>query len=134
VQAAGRLGAGQGDDPAALGLGQPPGQARAGQVGQPVQPVGIVEAVQPLVHRLGVAAEPVGELGDAGAVPAVGDDAGALDQAGRRVPSSGQLAQGVFLGRVAGGRADSGGLAMGFPSSAGGGTSNPRRTEKLYRA
>jgi hypothetical protein len=99
VQAPGRLGAGQGDDLAALGLGQPPGQARAGQVGQPVQPVGIVEAVQPLVHRLGVAAEPVGEFGDAGAVPACGDDAGALDQAGRRMPSSGQLAQGVFLGR-----------------------------------
>jgi hypothetical protein len=102
VQAAGRRRAGQGDDPAALVLGQPPGQARARQVGQAIQPVGSVEAVQPLVDRLGVAAQPLGELGDAGAIPAAGDDAGALDQAGGRMPGAGELAQGAFLGRVGG--------------------------------
>src|SRR5918994_924380 len=101
LQAAGRLRAGQLDDPAALVLADPPGQAQAGQVGQPVQAIG-VEAVQPLVDRLGVAARRLGQLGDAGAVPACGDDAGALDQAGRRVPGAGEPAQGAFLGRVGG--------------------------------
>jgi hypothetical protein len=91
VQAAGRLGAGQLDDPAALVLADPPGQARTGQVGQPVQAIG-VEAVQPLVDRLGVAAQPLGQLADADAVPAGGDDAGTLDQAGWRMPGAGQLA------------------------------------------
>jgi hypothetical protein len=46
-QPAGRLGAGQLDDPAALVLADAPGQAGAGQIGQPVDAVG-VEAVQPL--------------------------------------------------------------------------------------
>src|SRR5215216_2939608 len=100
LQAARRLGAGQLDDPAALVLGQPPRHTRAGQVGQPVQPLGSVEAVQPLVYRLGVAAEPLGELGDADAVPACGDDAGALDQAGGSVAGAGEPAQGAFLDRV----------------------------------
>jgi hypothetical protein len=91
LQAAGRRRAGQLDDPAALVLADPPGQARTGQVGQPVQAIG-VEAVQPLGDRLGVAAQPLGQLADADALPAGGDDAGALDQAGRRMPGAGQLA------------------------------------------
>jgi hypothetical protein len=95
------LGAGQGDDAAALVLADAPGHARAGQVGQPIEPVG-VEAVQPLVHRLGVAAEPFGQLSDAGAVPAAGEDAGTLDPTGGRVPGSGEPAEGALLGLVGG--------------------------------
>src|SRR6266545_1592781 len=70
----GRLRASQGDDAAALVLADAPGHAGAGQVSQRVDAAG-VEPVQPLVDRLGVAAQPLGELGDAGAVPAAGDDA-----------------------------------------------------------
>jgi hypothetical protein len=101
LQATWRLRAGQLDDPAALGLGDAPGQARAGQVGQPVDAAG-VEAVQPLVDRLGVAALRLGEFGDACAVPAAGDDAGTLDPAGGRVAGSGELAQTALLGGVDG--------------------------------
>src|SRR5215218_2633584 len=50
-----------------------------------------------------MAARRLGDLGDAGPIPACGDDAGALDQAGRRMPGAGQPAQGAFLGRVGGG-------------------------------
>src|SRR5204863_7482866 len=61
-----------------------------------------VEAVQPLVDRLGVAVEPPGEFGDAGAVPASGDDASALDPAGGRVAGSGELTQPALFGGVGG--------------------------------
>jgi hypothetical protein len=118
VQPAGWLGAGQGDDAAALGLGEAPGQARPGQVGQPVQPLGSVEAVQPLVHRLGVAAEPLGELGDAGAVPA------AVMMRARWIRLAGAWRALASLRKVrssaasVGGRAYSGGLGMCSPSPA----------------
>ncbi len=133
-QPAGRLAAGQGDDPAALVLADAPGQAGAGQVGQPVDAVGLVEAVQPLVDRLGVAAEPLSELGDAGAVPACGDDA-ALDEAGGGVAGAGELAQGAFLGRVggwSGGQRRPGHVVPLVRPAAG--TTSTRRTDKLYRA
>jgi hypothetical protein len=55
VQAAGWLRAGQGDDPAALVLGEAPRSAGAWPVAEPVDALG-VEAVQPLPHRLRVAA------------------------------------------------------------------------------
>jgi heavy metal translocating P-type ATPase len=113
-----RLRAGQLDDPTPLVLADASGHARAGQVGQPVDAVGLVEAVQPLVHGLGVAAEPLGELGDAGPVPACGDDAGALDQAGGGVAGAASLRRVCSSAGSVAGRAYSGGLAMWSPSSA----------------
>jgi hypothetical protein len=81
-----------------------PWHTRAGQVGQPIDAAG-VEPVQPRVDHLGVPAQPPGDFGDVSAVPACGDDAGALNPAGRRVPGSSELAQPALLGGVAGGRA-----------------------------
>jgi hypothetical protein len=104
VQPAGRRRAGQGDDPAAVGLGQAPGSAGSWPVAQPAQPVDTfgVEAVQPLPHRLRVAAQLVGDLGGAQAVPAVGDHPGAPDPVAGCVAGAGQLADGALFGGVDG--------------------------------
>jgi hypothetical protein len=67
----------QRDELTALQLTQPRGPPRAGQVAEVVEAAG-VEAVQPAVDRAWVAAELDGDLADLGAVPAQGDDAGAL--------------------------------------------------------
>ena len=99
VQPAGWLGAGQGDDPAAIMLGQAPRSAGSWPVAEPLDALG-VEAVQPLPHRLGVAAQPCGDLGGAQAVPAVGDHLGTLDPVAGCVPGAGQLADGVLFGGV----------------------------------
>jgi hypothetical protein len=99
VQPAGRRRAGQGDDPATLGLAEPPRSAGAWPVAEPVDAFG-VEPVQPLSHRLGVAAQLVGDLGGAQAVPAVGDHPGAPDPVAGCVPGAGQLADGALFGGV----------------------------------
>jgi hypothetical protein len=99
LQAPGRRRAGQGDDPATLVLGQPPRSAGSWPVAEPVDALG-VEPVQPLPHRLRVAAQLGGDLGGAQAVPAVGDHPGAPDPVAGCVPGAGQLADGALFGGV----------------------------------
>ena len=96
MQPAGRLGAGQGDDPAAIMLGEAPRPAGSWPVAEPVDALG-VEPVQPLPHRLRVATQLGGDLGGARPVPAVGDHAGALDPVARGVAAGGELADLAFL-------------------------------------
>jgi hypothetical protein len=99
VQAAGRRRAGQGDEPATVGLGDAPRSAGSWPVAEPVDALG-VEPVQPLPHRLWVAAQLLGDLGGALAVPAGGDHPGAPDPVAGGVPGAGQLADGVLFGGV----------------------------------
>src|ERR671911_1045818 len=94
VQAAGWLGAGQGDDAATVGLGQAPRSAGSWPVAEPIDALG-VEPVQPLPHRLRVAAQLLGDLGGAQTIPAVGDHPGAGDPVAGCVPGAGQLADGA---------------------------------------
>jgi hypothetical protein len=101
LKAPGRVAGHQGNDPSALQLPQPPRAARAGQVAEVIQAAG-VEAVQPAVDGALVAAELGGDLADLDAIPAQGDDAGALQPARRRVPSVGEPADAALLGRVGG--------------------------------
>jgi hypothetical protein len=100
-QPPGRVAAHQGDDPSALQLPKPPGPTRAGQVTQPIDAV-LVEAVQPAVDGAGMAAELGGDLAHLGAVPAQGDDAGALKPAGGCVAGVGEPADAALLGGVGG--------------------------------
>jgi hypothetical protein len=100
-QPPGRVAANQGDDPSALQLGKPPGAARAGQVAQAVQAVG-VEAVQPAVDRAGMAVQRLGDLANLGAVPAQGDDTGALQPARRGVAGVSEPTDAAFFGGVGG--------------------------------
>ena len=97
----GRVTAGQGDDLSAVQLPKPRGPAGAGQVAQAVDAV-LIEAVQPPVDRSGMAVELDGDPGDLGAVPAQGDDAGALQPAGRRVAGACEPADAAFLDTVGG--------------------------------
>jgi hypothetical protein len=76
-----------------------PRSAGAWPVAEPVDALG-VEPVQPLSHRLRVAAQLVGDLGGAQAVPAVGDHPGASDPVAGCVPGAGQLADGALFGGV----------------------------------
>ncbi len=80
---------------------RPGGAERAGTwpVAEPVDALG-VEPVQPLPHGLRVAAQLVGDLGGAQAVPAVGDHPGAPDPVAGGVPGAGQLADGALFGGV----------------------------------
>jgi hypothetical protein len=96
-----RVAARQRDDLAALQLPKPPRPARAGQVAQAVE-AAVVEAVQPAVGGALVAAELGGDLADLGAVPAQGDDAGALVPARRGVAGVGEPADAALLGAVGG--------------------------------
>ena len=98
-QPPGRLGAGQRDNPAAIMLAEAPRSAGSWPVAEPVDALG-VEPVQPLPHRLRVAAQPLGDLGGAQAVPAVGDHPGAPDPVAGCVPGAGQLADGALFGGV----------------------------------
>jgi hypothetical protein len=100
-QPPGRVACDQGDDPSALQLPKPPGPTRAGQVTQPIDAV-LVEAVQPAVDGALVTAELGGDLAHLGAIPAQGDDAGALQPARRCVAGSGEPAEAAFLGGVGG--------------------------------
>jgi hypothetical protein len=101
LQPAGRVAAGQRDDLAALQFTQPPGPARAGQIAEIIQAAG-VEAVQPAVDGAGMAVQRLGDLADLGAVPAHGDDAGALQPACWRMPGAGEPAHAALLGGVGG--------------------------------
>ncbi len=96
-----RIGCGQGDDAATLQLPKPPRAARAGQVAEAVN-AALVEAVQPAVDGAGMAAELGGDLADLGAVPAQGDDAGALQPTRRRVAGGREAADAALLGGVGG--------------------------------
>jgi hypothetical protein len=86
----------QGDELPPLGLAQPPRPTRPRQVAEPVHAL-VVEAVQPLPHGLGVAAQCLGDLADALAVPAADHDASAQDPVGGRVTAGRQPTQGVLL-------------------------------------
>ena len=66
---------------------------------------GVAEFPRSALARVVNTPPPPGDFGDVGAVPACGDDAGALNPAGRRVPGRSELAQPALLGGVAGGRA-----------------------------
>jgi hypothetical protein len=101
AQPPGWVAAGQGDDPSAVQLPKPPRPARAGQIAKIVDAVG-VEAVQPAVDRRRVAAKLRGDLADLGAVPAQGDDAGALEPARWRVAGGGELADAALFDVVSG--------------------------------
>ena len=101
VQPAGRRRAGQGDDPAALVLAEAPGPPGPGQVASPSMPLALKRCSH-LETVLGWQPSRWATLGDAGAVPAGGDDAGALDPAGGRVPAGGELAQPALFGGVDG--------------------------------
>jgi hypothetical protein len=108
AEPAGRVACDQGNDPAALQLRQPPGPTRAGLVAEVVD-AALVEAVQPAVDGAWMAAELGGDLADLGAVPAQGDDAGALQPACGGVAGMSEPTDATLLGRIAGGRANSGG-------------------------
>jgi hypothetical protein len=75
------------------------GSAGSWPVTEPVDALG-VEPVQPLPHRLWVAAQLLGDLGGAQAIPAVGDHRRAPDPVAGCVPGAGQLADGALFGRV----------------------------------
>jgi hypothetical protein len=94
-------GCGQRDDLAALQLPKPPRAPRAGQITQAIQAAG-VEAVQPAVDGRWMTAELGGDLAHLGAIPAGGDDAGALQPARRGVAGAGEAADPALLGGVGG--------------------------------
>ncbi len=74
-----------------------PRSAGSWPVAEPTDALG-VEPVQPLPHRLRVAAQPLGDLGGAQAVPATRDHRRASDPVAGRVPGAGQLADGPLFG------------------------------------
>jgi hypothetical protein len=97
----GRVAGGQGDDAATLQLPKPRRPPGAGQIAQPIDAAGI-EAVQPAVDRARMAVQRLGDLADLGAVPAQGDDAGALQPTRRCVAGGGEFADAALLGGVGG--------------------------------
>jgi hypothetical protein len=83
--------------------------------GRRVVDAALVEPVQPAVDHDRMAAELgralASELGGS-TVPTAGDDAGALEPAGRGMPGVGELAQGAFPAGSAGGQAYSDGVTI----------------------
>jgi hypothetical protein len=91
----------QGDELAALVLGEPRLAAGTGVVTKPVQTLG-VEPLDALAHGLGVAVELGGDLAGPRSVPAAGDHPGAGNPVTRGVAAGRELADRAFLGGILG--------------------------------